>query len=132
VLGHSWFAWSSWWFGLAATIYIVICERRLVVERRRLRRVAGELEPSVPGSPATLEHPAAHPMHATRDLFDDRLRSVLIQVAVDALPFSLAVDRSRRFSATREDVERAAHTLRTSRLLRFNDPLQDDTKLRLT
>jgi hypothetical protein len=132
MLRHSWFEWSSWGFGLLAVIYIVVSERRLARERRRVRRIAGEVEPSgddhVRGStlrsgPGALGH--------GQERFDDRLRSVLIQVAVDALPFSLAVDRSRRFDATRTEVEDAARVLQTSKLLRFTEPLGDSTTIRL-
>lgn len=130
---HSWLEWSSWAYGLLAVIYIVVSERRIARERRRLRRIAGEIEPS--GSNG-LGDPTHYPERAAnapgRDRFDDRLRSVLIQIAVDALPFSLAVDRARRFNATRRDVEDAALALKSSQLLRFAEPLRDTTTIRLT
>lgn len=130
MLDQTWFDLSSWGFGLTAVVYIVISERRFMHERQRLRRVAGQVEPSAiptPTGDASVVRTAP-----SRDRFDDRLRSVLIQVAVDALPFALAVERSRRFAASRADVEHAACALRASRLLRFADPLRDDTKLRLS
>jgi hypothetical protein len=132
-LRHNWFEWSSWAFGLLAVIYIVVSERRVAHERRRLRRIAGEIEPSGDEVDSHSSHRAPRESPALgRERYDDRLRSVLIQVAVDALPFSLAVDRSRRFDATREDVEAAARALKTSELLRFAEPLGDTTTIRLT
>jgi hypothetical protein len=138
MLGHGLFDWTSWFFSCAAAIYIVISEWRVMRERRRVRRIAGELEPSTPHA----EGPAAGAAHqvragtdmppATRARFDDQLRSLLIQAAVDSLPLSIAVQRARRFGAQRADVEAAAKRLRDSHLLRFSEPLEDDTKIRLS
>src|SRR2546430_881915 len=110
-------------------------------EHRRVRRIAGELEPSteevgVADGPsyATASRDlrtAADRPPASRPRFDDQVRSLLIQAAVDSLPLSIAVERARRFGAERSDVEAAAKRLRDSQLLRFNEPLRDDTKIRL-
>jgi hypothetical protein len=106
-------------------------EWRLMSERRRLRRVAGQLEPSVPDtSPGTGS--SVDLLRGVRSPVDDRVRSVLIQIAVDSLPFSMALQRAKRFGSTREEVERAAVALRESHLLKFDDPLEDSTRIRLT
>lgn len=138
MLGHGVFDWTSWFFSFAAAVYIVISEWRVMRERRRVRRIAGELEPST----HRVDKPADETPHyagtgagmapATRARFDDQLRSLLIQAAVDSLPLSIAVQRARRFGAGRADVKAAARRLRDSQLLRFSEPLDDDTKIRLS
>jgi hypothetical protein len=126
------FEWTGWGFGLLSVIAIIIGEYRLLAARRRLRRVAGQVEPSTrldpPREEPTEKSVATKPTQAQ---LDDRLRSVLIQLAVDELPFALALDRARRFGAPREDVADAALRLRESELLSFSDPLREDTILRL-
>src|SRR3954447_11807243 len=108
---HDWVAWSGWVFGLISVLWIVAAEARLASERRRVRRVAGQLEPSVPSeNQATsigvdLRPNRHHPP-------DDRLRSVLIQLAVDSVPFSMAVQRAKRFGFERKAVEAASLFLR--------------------
>lgn len=62
---------------------------------------------------------------------DDRVRSFLVQAAVEGRPFGLAVDRARRSGIARDVVVNAAHQLRESELLRFGDPLDDSTRIRL-
>jgi hypothetical protein len=122
-------------FGMGSIVYIVVAERRVARERRRLRRVVGQLEPSEPApstsGPLERSPTGVTPATPPSGLLDDRLRSALIQVAVDDLPFSLAVHRARRFGASRTEVERAAGSLRESQLLRFDEPLTDDTRIRL-
>lgn len=131
ISGHDWLTWSGWAFGLVSVLWIMAAEWRLMSERRRLRRVAGQLEPSVPDtSPGTGS--SVDLLRGVRSPVDDRVRSVLIQIAVDSLPFSMALQRAKRFGSTREDVERAAVALRESHLLKFDDPLEDSTRIRLT
>jgi len=129
-LGHGWLEWTAWCFGLVSVVYIILAEARIARKQRQLRRIASELEPSGTVSNETFQPPSAR--EARVDRADDRLRSVLIQVAVDGLPFSLAVERSRRFKGTRVDLEATARKLRDSKLLRFDEPLTDDTVLRLS
>jgi hypothetical protein len=124
VLDHDPFDWSGWIFGLVGLAYIVVTERRFHNERRKLRNVAAQVEPSAPiTTPLDQGRPG---------LTDDRIRSILIQVAVDSLPFSLAIERARRFNVDETTLREVAERLRASKLLSFGDPLQPDTKLKLT
>jgi hypothetical protein len=63
---------------------------------------------------------------------DGRLRAILVHAAAGALPFRIALDRGKRLGATPRDLETAAKALRESRLLIFDDPLTEKTKIRLS
>jgi hypothetical protein len=63
---------------------------------------------------------------------DGRLRAILIHAAAGALPFRIALDRGRRVGASSHDLETAAKALRESRLLIFDDPLTEKTKIQLS
>lgn len=134
---HDLIDWTGWLFGLVSIIWIVYCEHRERRRRRQLRDIASLLEPSAPLHAPAAAGSAAPPVTTAPGLpardyeLDDRLRSALIQVGVNGLPFSIAVARARRFGADREQVEAAARTLRDSKLLRFDEPLGDNTKVRL-
>jgi hypothetical protein len=132
LLQHSLFEWSNWTFGLVAVCYVVFSELREAKRTRQLRQISIELEPSAVLAHGLVGEPSTMALPIQSDaLLNDRLRSILIQVGVEGQPFSLAVERAHRLGVPREAVEDAARALSGTKLLRFNEPLNDDTKIRL-
>lgn len=128
---HSFFEWTNWTFGLVAVAYVVFSELREARRKRQLRALALEVEPSqAPEQPHLLE--VTRRDRPRQDVVsDDRIRSILIQLGVDNQPFSLAVERAHRFGISRNAVEDTARRLRHAKLLRFGEPLEDKTRIRL-
>lgn len=104
---------------------------------RSIARALQELEPADPPVGRERAGEGAEDTQATRAPaymagIDAQVRSILIQVAGEGLPFAIAVRRSKRLGASREDVVAMAESLVVAHLLSFPSPLEDGTRLGLT
>jgi hypothetical protein len=71
----------------------------------------------------------ATPEHSLRH--EAQIRSALIQIAASNGTFQIAIERAKRFGASRKEVVAVAEHLRQAKLLRFDGELGPETVIRL-